>query len=375
MEIAARPQTRLAAAVLTAAIVAAVPAVLTPGHELLSAPRNVAVHPASLITDGLYGVGDVVHSAAEAVALSVDMVTSLPFNALYSTAAALQDPTAIPSLLSYVAQLYLNPGDTYPYVTYPWLFTVRVIQPLTDLLPSPIGSSIGSLLSLFGGIVNLAFSILPNPVDGAALLARVPDESVVGRALSAGQLGVSTAVHVVADVLQYLGYLPARVEASIEAVIGNLVSGVIRPAATVQATHEVSALPSAAATAITLNTPIAQPTAQKPASPQTGDALDTDARDTKHPMNQPVVVAEQPTTPNVPATAVVDGAYGATEGTPDLGKAKGRVMPGLRGAAPGAASAAGKATAPRYAKTKDGTSTRGRHVGPKTAGDSHAGAA
>ncbi|HEX5142271.1 MAG TPA: hypothetical protein VFW21_00230 [Mycobacterium sp.] len=374
MEIAARPQTRLAAAVLAAGVVAAVSAVHTPGHELSPAPRNVAVQSSSLITDALYGVGAVVGSATEAVELSVDMVTSLPFNALYAIAAAGQDPAAIPSLLSYVAQLYLNPGSVYPYVTYPWLFTWGVIQPLTDLLPSPMGSSISSLVSFFGDVVGMVFSIFPNPANGAALLARVPYESAVGGALSTGQLAISTAVHLIADTLQYLGYLPARVESSIEAAIGNLIGGVFQPAASVAATREVSALPSAAATAITLNTPIARPT-EKSTSSQTDGAEVKDATDTKHPANHPVVVGEKSTTPNAPAAAVVDGSYGATEVIPDLGNAKGSLMPGLRGGASGAADAVGKATAPRLAKTKDGSSTRGRHVSPKKVGESHAGAA
>ena len=103
----ARPQTKLAAALLTAAVVATSPAMVGTGPESPPIVSNVAVRPASVITDTLYGLNDIVTAVADTVMLGTDLAlglnyswddvdfgVGLPVNPVFLATAALQNPGA-----------------------------------------------------------------------------------------------------------------------------------------------------------------------------------------------------------------------------------------------------------------------------------------
>jgi hypothetical protein len=95
----------------------------------------------------------------------------VPFNPLFAALTALQDPSQIGSLLSYVAQLYVNPSYNYPNYTYPWYFNDYVLQPLAGWLPSPLGPAIANAVNGVADGINDAFSALPDPT--AAVVTNV----------------------------------------------------------------------------------------------------------------------------------------------------------------------------------------------------------
>jgi hypothetical protein len=73
MAVSVRPRTKLLAALLAAGVVGATPAVIVPDHDdSLPAVSTAAVRSASVVTDILYTLGDVVNSGANATVIAVD---------------------------------------------------------------------------------------------------------------------------------------------------------------------------------------------------------------------------------------------------------------------------------------------------------------
>jgi hypothetical protein len=76
----ARPHTKLAAALLTAGLVATAPALVSTGPESLPIVSNVAVQPASVITDTLLSLSEVVNAVADTVMIGTDLALGLNFS-------------------------------------------------------------------------------------------------------------------------------------------------------------------------------------------------------------------------------------------------------------------------------------------------------
>jgi hypothetical protein len=233
MTISVRPRTKLLAALMAAGVVAAGPTLTDAGSTSLPALSHAAVQPASFITDALLNAGEVVAAAANTVSIGADALLGLnysydnsdygvgvPFNPLFAAAIALQDPTQIGSLLSYVTQLYTNPSDDYAYYTYPWYLKAYVLESLTALLPAPLDASATDALNAIADGINNVLSGLPDPTAAAEAMAALYN-SDLGNAIYAGQLAIAAPVNVAVDAAFYLGYLPADLEATVEASLQN----------------------------------------------------------------------------------------------------------------------------------------------------------
>jgi hypothetical protein len=235
MTVSVRPRTKLLASLLAAGVVAATSAVTVPGHDALPALSNAAVRPASFITDTLYSLSDAVDAATAAAEIAVDAGLGLnyywngsdigvgvPFNPLFAAAIALQNPSQIGSVLSYVTQLYTNPSwNDYPYYTYPSYFNSIVLQPLANLLPAPIGPAIVDALNNVADGINTAFqNALPDPTAAVDAMAALYD-TTAGRLAYSTQLGIAAVPYVIAGAAYWAGYLPALVEASVESALAH----------------------------------------------------------------------------------------------------------------------------------------------------------
>jgi hypothetical protein len=229
MQVSVRPYTRMSAALLAAGVVAAAaPVVATPGHGAIPAISNVAVHPASFITDSLLNFGDAVNTGASAVAIPADMIMSLPFDAFYALAigggALLQsDPDAelAGSVASWLVQRYLNPSDNYSQYSYPWDLKANVLAPIAGALPAPLDASVISALNGAADAINAALSALPDPTKGASAVSDYWLNTATGTQLRATQLVLLAPVYALAYAVTWAGYLPAEVEAAVEHAIAK----------------------------------------------------------------------------------------------------------------------------------------------------------
>ena len=233
MTVTVRPRTKLFAAFMAAGVVAAGPTLTDAGSTSLPALSHAAVQPASFITDVLLNAGDVVAAAANTVSIGADALLGLnysydnsdygfgvPFNPLFAAAIALNDPSQIGSLLSYVTQLYTNPSDDYAYYTYPWYLKAYVLESLTALLPAPLDTSATDALNAVADGINNVLSGLPDPTAAAEAMAAMYNTGL-GNAIYAGQLAIAAPVNVAVDAAFYLSYLPADLEATFEASLQN----------------------------------------------------------------------------------------------------------------------------------------------------------
>jgi hypothetical protein len=214
-----RPQTKFAAALVAASVVAAASLVAVPENHSLPV-LNIDVAEASVITDALYALGGAVDDVAYGAALTFDAPLSLPFDSLSVALIATQAPSLAPNLLSWLVQRYANPSDLYPNnYTYPWDFKVSTIEPLASLLPSPIGSSIIDAVNQISDAINNVFAGLPAAVDDS--VADAFWASDIGRTVLAANFAVTAPVWMLYDTARYLGYLPFHLEATVESAIQN----------------------------------------------------------------------------------------------------------------------------------------------------------
>jgi len=214
-----RPQTKFAAALVAASVVAAASLVAVPENHSLPV-LNIDVAEASVITDALYALGGAVDDVAYGAALTFDAPLSLPFDSLSVALIATQAPSLAPNLLSWLVQRYANPSDLYPNnYTYPWDFKISTIEPLASLLPSPIGSSIIDAVNQISDAINNVFAGLPAAVDDS--VADAFWASDIGRTVLAANFAVTAPVWMLFDTATYLGYLPYDLEATVESAIQN----------------------------------------------------------------------------------------------------------------------------------------------------------
>lgn len=214
--------TKLAAAALAAGVVAT-------GVSIGAAERAVPtieakVVPTSLITDALAGAGWIVDGLAGSVAIPIEALVSLPFDALTAIAISVQRPDYAPSVLSWLVNRYANPAESYPYYTFPWDFKANAIGNIAFGLPYPVGPSAtqpGLINGIADGIANVigaALGGLPDPATGVAATdafwATTP-----GRILTSLNNVPLAPVWAAWDVVDYVGFLPYNVAATIEAAI------------------------------------------------------------------------------------------------------------------------------------------------------------
>src|SRR5215472_444101 len=147
MTISVHAPTKLMAAMMAAGVVAAAPVVTKADPEVSRTLSNIAVRPASVVTDALLDFSTVVDAGISAIAIPIDLIVSLPFDTVYTAVSALQDPAVAGSVLSWFAQRYLNPVDAYPLYAYPWDFKVNVLEPIAGLLPSPLSDTVIAALN------------------------------------------------------------------------------------------------------------------------------------------------------------------------------------------------------------------------------------
>ncbi|TLH50903.1 hypothetical protein [Mycolicibacterium aubagnense] len=214
--------TRLAAAALTAGVVVAGSAIGT--TERVQPIIEAKVVNTSLITDFFGSVGWFVQGAASSVAIPIDTVVSLPFDALTAIAVAVQNPGSVPSVLSWLVNRYANPAESYPYYTFPWDFKTNALGDIALAFPYPLGPSgaqPGLINSVVDGIANAigsALSGLPDPAAGAAG-ADAFWATTAGRILTSVNNLPMAPVWALWDVADYAGFLPYNVVATIESAI------------------------------------------------------------------------------------------------------------------------------------------------------------
>ncbi|BBY63279.1 hypothetical protein [Mycolicibacterium helvum] len=233
MSITVRPHTKLAAALLTAGVVATTPAMVGAAPEATLTLSNIAVRNTSVVTDVLYNFGDAVNAVANAAVIATDGVLGLnfytddsdfgqgvPWNPVFAALAAVQNPAAIGSVLSYIAQLYLNPSDNYPNYTYAWYTNAYVLQQLAALLPAPLSTNVSDAINGLADGINDAFANLPDPTAAVDSLA-VMYSTVPGRLVYAVQSTLGLPVFLAADVAYWAAYVPGDLEATVESAIQN----------------------------------------------------------------------------------------------------------------------------------------------------------
>jgi hypothetical protein len=230
MSISIRPSTKLAAALLTAGVVATTPALVGSGPEALPVLSNVAVRPASFVTDALWGAGDAVAAVVDAVMIGTDLALGLnyywddsdfgwgvPTNPVFFAVAALQKPG---SALSWLAQTYFNPSDNYVNYSYPWYFKSAVIEQLAGLLPGALSSGVKDAINGVADGINDALSNLPDPTPTVDSLWYQYD-TTVGRLVYAVQNTVALPVTLLTALTYYLSELPGDLEATVESAIAH----------------------------------------------------------------------------------------------------------------------------------------------------------
>jgi hypothetical protein len=192
---------------------------------------NVAVRPASVITDTLLTLSEVVNAVADTVMLGTDLALGLnfdwedadfgigvPTNPLFWAMAAAQNPG---SALSYMVQLYLNPSDNYVAnfnYTYPWFMKELVVDSVIFRLPPPLRSALSDAVNGVADSINAALSGLPDPTP-AWLAVRQQYNTPGGRLIYAVQNAIALPVTLATAVVYYVGRLPATLEATVESAL------------------------------------------------------------------------------------------------------------------------------------------------------------
>jgi hypothetical protein len=212
-----RPQTKFAAALVAAGVVSAASLVAVPENHGLPV-LNIDVAKASVITDALWSLGDAIDGVNSGVLYASVGGSSLPFEASTVIALAAQNPSIAPNLLSYLVQRYVNPSDAFLWVTYPWLIKTESIEPLAALLPSPLSDDIINAVNGIANAINNALAGLPSADPGGKAVVAFLDTDI-GRTFNAANLAVTAPAYMLSNIVSYLGYLPANLEATLESAI------------------------------------------------------------------------------------------------------------------------------------------------------------
>ena len=210
--------TKLAAAVVAAGVTAAGAVIEVPDtRESATVAANVA--NASVVTDLLQSVGEVAAGFGYGTAYAIDAAVSLPFDSAAALLTAVQHPSILPSIASWLLHRYLDPenGSWFSYaeqLTYDaWLIGSNI-----PLLGPILGSAIDDVAQRISNWLN---AVLPDQTDGALAVDYFQDVTDLGRLLRSFNGALLVPVWVVADVAYYLGFLPVSLEASFEAALRN----------------------------------------------------------------------------------------------------------------------------------------------------------
>lgn len=214
-----RPQTKFAAALVAAGVVSAASIVGVPEYRGLPA-ITTDVANASVVTDALYKLGDAVNGVAAGVTIALDGAFSLPFDALTAIAAAAQNPSLSPNVLSWLVQRYVNPSASYMPYTYAWDIRAYSIEPLAELLPNPFGPAIINAVEQISDAIGGALAHLPSSAPGVDATDAFWGTDI-GRTLAAVNYAITAPVWMLYNTVYYLGYLPADLEATFESAIRN----------------------------------------------------------------------------------------------------------------------------------------------------------
>ncbi|CAN5513383.1 hypothetical protein BH09ACT7_BH09ACT7_58530 [soil metagenome] len=272
MGVSALSPAKLMAAILAAGVVSATSVAYLPeSHVRPTVSMNVA--NASAVTDALYGLGDAVGFLNSMVGIHVDATISLPFEATLAALAAAQDPAVAPNVLSYLVQRFVNPAVGDPIHAYPY-DTEQAFAVLATLFPYPLGPSasepglVNEARRAFADAFNGVLGQLPDPIPGFDAVQGVMNDTVLGGTVVAAQLAVRAPLYMAWNIANYLGYLPANLEATVESAFqapdqipglaSNLVYGLLSPDAKVGLFGQL--LDNALAPATWLPAPIGQST-------------------------------------------------------------------------------------------------------------------
>lgn len=211
--------TKLAAAFVAAGVVSVGSVVALPANKMLPT-ISADVANASVVTDALYSLGDVVNGVSGGFFVPAYGALSLPFDAATAIGVAAQNPSLAPNVLSWLVQRYVNPSDDYPNFTYPWDFKTYSLDVLAGTLPSPLNEFIVNGANQIANAINAALSGLPDatPGEDGAQAFWATD---LGKVVSAGNNAVAAPAFVLYDTAYYLGYLPADLEATLESAFQN----------------------------------------------------------------------------------------------------------------------------------------------------------
>ncbi|GAS97709.1 predicted protein [Mycolicibacterium canariasense] len=235
MSVNVRPHTKMMSALLAAGVVAAAtPAWVQLAQHAAPAVSVAAVQPASVVTDLLYNVGTVVNGVTKIVEAPIEAALWTPDYAIGTVLIGLRDPALIGSLLSFVAQQYLNP--TYGgFADY----GVSGLTDITSVLPPPVGAWLTGAVAGTVARIGSLFDGLPDPSAGESAFYDFVNLDFVGNIVDDINWLALAPVYSIAETVSYLGYLPYELEASLESalrnpseipgLISNLVWGLIEP--------------------------------------------------------------------------------------------------------------------------------------------------
>ncbi|MEN4475401.1 hypothetical protein [Mycolicibacterium cosmeticum] len=235
MSVNVRPHTKMMSALLAAGVVAAAtPAWVPLAQQAAPAVSTAAVQPASVVTDLLYNLGTVVNGVTTIVEAPIEAALWSPDYAISTVLIGLRDPALIGSLLSFVAQQYLNP--TYGgFADY----GVSGLSDIASVLPAPLGTWLTGAIAGTVARIGSLFDALPDPSAGDTAFYDFVNDNFVGNIVDDINWLALAPVYSIADTVSYLGYLPYELEASLESalrnpseipgLISNLVWGLIEP--------------------------------------------------------------------------------------------------------------------------------------------------
>ena len=215
--------TKLAAAFLAAGVIST-GALVAPHHAPMPAVSADVVN-ASVVTDTLHRLGDVVAGAANGYRIIQEAGASLPFDVTAALTIAAQNPTLAPSLLSWLVNRYVNPSENYQTWTYPMGVKVGsigvIVNALSHLL-GPAGAGLGLITNSANAIADAINGVLGGVLPDSTAGINATDAfwtTDLGRTIKAANLAVTAPVVAMYDTARYLGYLPAHLEATFESAL------------------------------------------------------------------------------------------------------------------------------------------------------------
>ena len=233
----------MAAAILAAGVVTASAFVGGPAQREIPTVSVDVVHT-SAVTDALADAGQVVEVLNSLVGVHVDASISVPFEATLALLAAAEHPELSQSILSFLVHRFVNPATGDPIHAYPY-DTELTVSRLAELLPYPLGPGpAGPGLINEGGVefaalFNSVISQLGDPMPGYEAVQSVMNDTVVGGIVVAGLLATRAPMNMTWNAANYVGYLPANVEATFESalarpeqipgLVSNLAHGLLSP--------------------------------------------------------------------------------------------------------------------------------------------------